>query len=94
MKKGMVDEESEEVRLSQNQERRRQETWKAADVLCPFYMKDNPSSIECEGVLDQTTEVLRFHSAIIKNKHMGIYCVVNYTSCPKYQSVYQNKYSD
>lgn len=74
--------------------RRRKETWKAADVQCPFYVKDCPQTIECEGMLEQTTDILKFHTADAKNTHMGVYCVGRFQSCPKYQSVYTTKYAD
>ena len=80
--------------MSDNRKHRRQETWKAADVLCPFYMKDSPNVIECEGFLEGTSEVLRFRHAEEKNKHMGIHCAGRFDKCLRYQNVYQHKYTD
>lgn len=80
--------------MSENKNRRRQETWKASDVLCPFYMQDNSDSLVCEGVMEGTTDVMRFRSAVNKNKHMGVYCAGRFQSCPKYKNVYDNKYAD
>ena len=80
--------------MSKKKEGRRKESWKAADVKCPFYIKDNHSTIECEGFLDGTTEILRFPYTTDKNKHMGIYCVGKYNNCSRYQNTMNNKYPD
>lgn len=73
---------------------RRQETWKAADVRCPFYTKDSLSNIECEGVLEDTTDVTCFQSHASKNHHMGVFCAGRFESCAKHQSVMHSKYAE
>lgn len=72
--------------------RRRQEPWTAVDVRCPFYLRDDKRTIECEGFGEGMIVTLSC-SPEKKNKHMGTHCVGPFTRCPVYQNT-MIKYTD
>ena len=80
--------------MSEVKKRRRQESWKAADVKCPFYRRDSTQTIECEGFSDGMIVTLSYRNRDSKNKHMGINCAGRYTQCPLYQDTMTIKYPD
>lgn len=83
----------EEVQMGKRTTRRRKETWSAADVKCPFFIRDNQQEIECEGFGEGMTVVLSYSNLGIKDKHMGTYCAGRFDGCPIYKDTYQ-KYAD
>lgn len=70
--------------------------WTAANVRCPFYIKDSREnkSISCEGHTEGCIEDSRFKNIELKEKHMGCYCVGRYEACPVYKSTYEAKYRE
>ena len=79
--------------MSENRKRRRQESWKAADVKCPFYLRDSSSTLECEGFDEGMIVTLSCPSKDKKNRHMGTYCVGRYEHCPVYKNT-MDKYAE
>lgn len=79
--------------MSNNRERRRQESWKAADVKCPFYLRDSSTTLECEGFDEGMIVTLNCRTKEKKNKHMGIYCAGGYDHCPVYNNT-MSKYAE
>ncbi len=74
----------------------KRERWSDADVKCPFYIADNSGmrSIKCEGCVERTEEVFEFETLSLREKHMGVYCVEKYDSCPRYKNIYSCKYGE
>ena len=70
--------------------------WTDADVRCPFYLSDDRKgrSITCEGYGAGTDTISRFRSLQQKDRHMGVYCVGRFQSCPVYRCTYGCKYGD
>lgn len=54
------------------------------DVKCPFYKKDEPKIIECEGIFSICSNH-HFKSNKLKQEHKEKYCnEYNYKNCPHY----------
>lgn len=70
--------------------------WTEADVQCPFYLSDDRESrsITCEGCCVGQRLTSRFRTLQLREKHMGRFCVSDFTRCPLYRCTYANKYED
>lgn len=64
---------------------RYRESWKAADVVCPFFIGDDNKSLTCEGFADKVKLRTDFATAAKKDGHMGTYCAGRYEKCMIYQ---------
>lgn len=64
---------------------RYKESWKAADVLCPFFIGDDTKSLTCEGFAAKVKLRTDFASTAKKAEHMGTYCAGRYEMCGIYQ---------
>ena len=73
---------------------RYKESWRAADVQCPFFLGESTKGKEivCEGFISGMKVKMHFSSASAKNKHMGHCCTCRYKNCPIYQST-MDKYN-
>ena len=62
-------------------------SYTSADVLCPFYRRDDPKNrtITCEGVLPGTT--VKHHCGGGNRHILRIYCCSNYKLCPWFHIV-------
>ena len=80
--------------MNDNRKRRRQEPWKSADVKCPFYLRDDKHTIECEGFSEGLILTLSYRNMDGKNKHMGTFCAGPYSRCPICQDTMNIKYPD
>lgn len=63
------------------------ETWSAADVRCPFFIGEKPTtkSIVCEGYAEKMRVSVLFNSVKTKSAYMGRHCAGPYERCPLYQ---------
>ena len=61
-------------------------SYTSADVLCPFYKRDDPktSSLTCEGVLPGSTVKSHFGGKENLMRTLRRYCCKDYESCPWY----------
>lgn len=56
---------------------------KGAVIVCPFFIKEIDKKIICEGVVDQTTTLIRFCSEDQKRGHRKMYCQgFQFPKCP------------
>ena len=62
-------------------------SYTSADILCPFYRRDDPktSSLTCEGVLPASTVRSHFGGRDTLNRQIKKYCAGNYKKCPWYK---------
>jgi len=70
--------------------------WEAADVRCPFYVSDDRDerSICCEGYEKGVDTISRFRNLMLRERHMGNYCVGKFEKCPVYRCTYGCRYAD
>lgn len=63
------------------------ETWKAADVQCPFFLGEhsNTKGVVCEGWEDRMKVTMNFSTFSAKNTYMGRHCTGSYQRCKLYQ---------
>ncbi len=63
------------------------ETWRAADVVCPFFLgeRSGKKDIVCEGWHDKMKVTLEFNTHKSKDVYMGRHCVGPYQRCKIYQ---------
>lgn len=64
-------------------------------VKCPFYLKQNQTSIMCEGSLSDVTNhnLNIFRDQAKKKTYMNCYCKNKYKECEVYKSIYK-KYDE
>lgn len=74
----------------------RKEFWGDADVKCPFYISDNKAekSVSCEGFGESMRATFKFSSLQQRERHMGVYCVNRFETCPMYRCTYNCKYRE
>ncbi len=62
-------------------------SWKSADVLCPFYCKDDrvTRSVTCEGLEDDSRIRLMYFELRARDGHMDRFCCRDYRLCPVYE---------
>jgi len=58
-------------------------------VICPYYRKDTPETICCEGVTQESKLLLRFATKAHKLRHMALFCESQYRMCELYRAVDQ-----
>lgn len=59
-----------------------------AKITCPFFIRENRSSLVCEGVVDETQLTQHFMSCSEKALHMKNYCNrEGGMRCPVYRAV-------
>jgi len=52
-------------------------------VVCPFYLREAPKSVACEGLSDGTVTLTRFTSREAKERYKLRYCdTFTYSRCP------------
>lgn len=63
------------------------ESWKAADVQCPFFIGEHSGNkgIVCEGWEARMKVAVQFSSFTAKNTYMGCHCTGPYQRCKLYQ---------
>ena len=75
-----------------------QQTWKDADILCPFYKHQHREkrTISCEGVLrkTRTTSSHSFQRQAEFDDHLARFCAARYRECPFFQAIMRVKYGD
>ncbi len=64
-------------------------SYASADVLCPFYRRDDPktSSLTCEGALPGSSVKSHLGSRDGLQEVLRKYCCRDYTACPWYHIV-------
>jgi len=50
-------------------------------VLCPYYKRDAPCGVSCEGPAEGTSTTIHFQSRETKLQYMAVYCEDNYPAC-------------
>lgn len=65
----------------------------AKEAECPFYHKEEASSIYCEGVDERTTIKLLFQTADEKKRYRKFFCCKEYKKCLLSQMLY-GKYEE
>ena len=54
----------------------------SAYAKCPFYHKEGPQRVFCEGVVEQSSLSLNFSNADVCQTYRFKYCNSNYKDCP------------
>ena len=64
-------------------------------VNCPFYKKDDPVNVRCEGIGKNNRIILQFHTKSGKESHMRKFCKheTDYKECAIYKML-MKKYED
>ena len=54
-----------------------------AQVLCPFYLREDKNTIGCEGIIDGTSVITKFPGIAVKKLFMQAHCLFcNGCGCP------------
>lgn len=62
--------------------------WKSVHVRCPFYHKEFPDRIVCEGVCEGTlSNTTLFENKIRKNEYEKVYCETGYDRCEIFKAI-------
>lgn len=56
--------------------------FESADAKCPFYHKEAPQRVFCEGVIDKSSLTLNFSNAEQCKDYRFSYCNAKYKDCP------------
>jgi hypothetical protein len=67
---------------------------RAVSVRCPFYRRDTPRTVTCEGLVDRSTIRLGFGLEADCSRHMRVFCCRAFDKCEIYQAVMSAKYSE
>lgn len=67
---------------------------RSISVRCPFYRRDSPMTVTCEGLVDQSTIQLRFGLGQDCLLHMRAFCCRRYQNCEIYQAIEAAKYGE
>ena len=60
-------------------------TYETAEFKCPFFEKDEPYAITCEGVTDASRISVRFTRRADRNRQAEIFCKNKYENCEIYR---------
>lgn len=60
-----------------------------AYVLCPFYTKENPIDIKCQGLCGSHS-IQEFKSGKAKNEYKDDFCMSLYWNCPQYRALMED----
>lgn len=56
---------------------------KSAVIICPYFQRESEQKIACEGVVEDSTTLLKFCSEEEKRRHRRMYCQsYGYEKCP------------
>lgn len=56
---------------------------KSAVIICPYFQRESEQKISCEGVVKDSTTLLKFCSEEEKRRHRRMYCQsYEYEKCP------------
>ena len=74
----------------------KRECWTDADVKCPFYKGDDryQRSVSCEGFAEGMGVCFKFRTLRQRERHMGVYCVGSYESCPMFRCTSKCRYGE
>ena len=70
-------------------------TYSSADVLCPFYLRDDPKTccITCEGMVPGSSVRSHFLNGEALRGQIRKYCAAEYEKCPWARALY-GKYGE
>lgn len=57
------------------------------DIKCPFFKKIEPTSMRCEGLIDNTVIHTQFQSAVKRELYQTLYCSRSYKRCRLYKAL-------
>ncbi|MCQ2418799.1 MAG: hypothetical protein MJ085_03330 [Clostridia bacterium] len=63
-------------------------------MRCPLYLKDCGTRLNCEGITDECTLQLNFHTKNAKDQQIAIFCRDRYRNCELYEAIMKAKYAD
>ena len=56
-------------------------------AVCPFFKNHKLMCIDCEGVIPDTYDVIRFQTSLERKKQFDIYCCCQYQKCERYMTI-------
>lgn len=70
-------------------------SYRAKNVICPFYKADTVVTISCEGPFDACVRIqMLFENKRGNELHFRAYCCQAYHYCEVYRMIYKTKYED
>lgn len=69
-------------------------TFRSADVLCPFYRKEDNRSIYCEGIVPGSTIIFRFRGKKKFEIQHKTFCCGRYGYCEINRMLMEAKYAE
>ena len=67
--------------------------WRS-QVECPFYKRDDPTNIYCEGIAEDSCLITRFRFKKGRDHQMRIFCCEYYKNCEIYRMLMEAKYEE
>lgn len=67
--------------------------WRS-QVECPFYKRDDPTNIICEGIAEDSWLITRFRYKAGRDQQMRIFCCEHYKNCEIYRMLMEEKYGE
>ena len=67
--------------------------WRS-QVECPFYKRDDPTNIYCEGISEDSCLITRFRFKVGRDQQMRIFCSEHYKNCEIYRMLMEAKYEE
>lgn len=67
--------------------------WRS-QVECPFYKRDDPTNIYCEGIAEDSWLIIRFRFKAGRDQQMRIFCCEHYKNCEVYRMLLEAKYGE
>ena len=68
-------------------------SYRSADVQCPFYIRDENRRIVCEGFVPRANAGFWFETNKAQLDHMETFCMSKWQSCP-YADTVNRRYED
>ena len=67
--------------------------WRS-QVECPFYKRDDPTNIYCEGIAEDSTLITRFRFKKGRDQQMRIFCCEDSATSEIYRMLMEAKYEE
>lgn len=71
----------------------RDNLFRSANAVCPFYRHEERTRVHCEGICGSTSIHVVFTDPKLKHEHKKLFCCNGYINCPLYKLI-NNPYKE
>lgn len=72
----------------------RHSSWRGHYAVCPYFRKETPCTISCEGLMDNSTIKLIYQLRDDCSRQFDTFCANHCEWCEVYEAITKAKYAD